>query len=135
MIQLQILRSPDANVLREYKFFQNQLYIGRTNGDFCIQDPGLSRSHLLIEVIEGDLLVHPQKDVDHYLINGKRATEIRKVKAGETITIGNTQLKILSFSETQTRSKKQILDAKMSQLMQEGSERLRLIEKLVRLSK
>jgi hypothetical protein len=135
MIQFQILKSPDDNVLREYKFHQNLLYIGRTSGDFCIQDPELSRSHIMIEVVEENLLIHPQKNVSHYLINGKRATEIRKIKPGESLTIGGTLIKILAYNNTPSLTKKQILDSKMAQLMKEDSERLGLIENLVRMSK
>lgn len=134
MIHIQILKSPDVNVITEFKYYLNQLYLGRGQGDLSIQDPDLHRSELMIEVLGSELLVHPQKDVDHYLINGKRATEIRKIKIGERITIGKTEFKILAFAETPTESKKALLDAKMAKHMQEGSDRLEVIEKLVKLS-
>lgn len=135
MIKLEIRKSPDTHVIREFQFFQNQLYLGRTNGNLCIQDSDLSKSHLMIEVVGADLLAHPQKDVSHYLINGKRATEIRKIKSGDTLTIGKTEIKVLAFDETFSPTKKEVLDPKMKQLMQASDERLVVIEKLVRLSK
>lgn len=135
MIKLQLIKSPDSAAIREFHFFHNQLYLGRSNGNLCIQDPELNRSHLMIEIVGSDLLVHPQKEVSHYLINGKRATEIRKIKLGDSLTIGKTEFKIVDFKETEEFTKKDVLDPKMKQLMQEGSERLGVIEKLVRLSK
>lgn len=135
MIVFEVISSPDTNATRRFDFHQNQIYFGRSNGNLCILDPELSRSHLMLEVVEASLLAHPQKDVSHYLINGKRATEIRTIKAGDVVTIGKTEIRILSFAETNHKTKKEVLDPKMKQLIQEGSDRLGVIEKLVRLSK
>jgi hypothetical protein len=89
----------------------------------------------MIEVIGPILQVHPQTHVDHYLLNEKRATEIRKLKIGDTLTIGETRLKILNFQETKEESKKDFLNRKMSELMASNSPKLELIEKLAQLSK
>ena len=79
MIEFQILQGPDENVISSYKFFQNQIYIGRTSGDLQINDNKLYQSHAMLEVIGKELLIHPQKGVEFYLINGKRASAIRKL--------------------------------------------------------
>lgn len=135
MIQIEILESPDINLLSTFKFFQNELYLGRNSGNIHIEDPSLLDSHLMIEVVEKDLLVHPQKDVSSYLIDGKRASNIRKVKIGQLITIGHTKIKICGFELTEFKTKKQILDEKLAFLAENNSTRMPVIEKLAHLMK
>jgi hypothetical protein len=135
MIQFEVIKSPDSNVIASFKFHRNDVYLGSSAGDLVIRDPALSKSHLMLEVVEGEFLVHPQKDVPFYLINGKRATSIRKIKAQDTLTIGGTQLKILAFSWTQAISKKAILNEKLNELMSSDSLRLPVIEKLSKMMK
>ena len=135
MIEFQVIESPDENILSTFKYFQNQIYLGRSNGDLWIQDPALLASHVMLEIIDKDLLIHPQRDVEFYLINGKRASAIRKLKIDNVITIGKTSLKILAFAETQWESKKDLLNQKLNQLIEVNSERLNVVESLTKLMK
>ena len=135
MIQLEIISSPDSNILTQFQFFQNEVYLGRNSGNLHIQDPALLGSQVMVEVVEKDLIIHPQKGVESYLIDGKRSSTIRKIKSGQIITIGTTSFKVLGFEETQNQSKKQILDKKLNQLVEENSPRLAIIEQLANLMK
>lgn len=135
MIHLEVLSSPDKNVLSSFQFFQNELYLGRSAGNLHIQDPELYESHLMIEVVDKDLIVHPQKNVESYLIDGKRASTIRKIKINQKITMGTTTFKVIAFEETQFASKKSILDNKLNALVEANSSRLQVIEKLAKLMK
>ena len=90
MINFEFIESPDLDIIAPFKYFQNQIYIGRTVGDLWVNDKDLFPSHIFLEVIGSDLLIHPQKDVEHYLLNGKRASSIRKLKVNDAITIGKT---------------------------------------------
>jgi hypothetical protein len=135
MINFEIIESPDANVKTSYKYFKNDLYLGRELGDLLIQDPNLLPSQLMIEILEEELLVHPQKGVESYLLNGKRATSIRKVKVGDTIGFGKTVLKILDFSLTPDRTKKTFLNNKLSSMIEKESPRLTVIEKISQMMK
>ena len=132
MIHFEITDGPDLNTLSTYKFFQNQIFLGKSSGDLWIKDSHLLASHLMLEVVENELLIHPQKGVEFYLINGKRATNIRKLKAQDTIAIGQTTFKILSFEETKKESKKSVLEQKLNQLVEENSKRLVVIENLTK---
>jgi hypothetical protein len=134
MIHFQITQSPDLNVVTTFKYFLNQIYLGRT-GDLAIQDPELQPLHVMIEVIGQDLLIHPQSQVEYFQINGKRATAIRKLKNGDNIAIGSSVIKILDFAETQSPTKKQILNNKLQRLMQQQSPRLGVIEALTQMMK
>ena len=135
MIHLEIISSPDSNILTQFQFFQNELYLGRNSGNLHIQDPALLGSHMMVEVVEKDLIIHPQKGVESYLIDGKRSSTIRKIKSGQIITIGTTSFKVLGFEETQNQTKKQILDKKLNKLVEENSPRLAVIEQLANLMK
>lgn len=135
MINFEIIQSPDLNAVSTFKFFQNEIYLGKTSGDVWINDKDLKASHLMLEVIEKELLIHPQKNIEFYLINGKRATTIHKLKIKDQITVGKTIFKILAFEQTKRESKKEILNKKLNQLIEENSPRLNVIERLTKLMK
>jgi hypothetical protein len=135
MIEFHITESPDTDVCSTFKFHRNQVYLGFSSGDLFIKDKALKPSHLMIEAIGPDLIVHPQKDIGHYLINGKRATTIRKIKIGDQIGIGQTVIKILSFDETLHRTKKEVLDEKFTKLLEGNSSKLPVIEAISKLMK
>ena len=133
MINIEFIQSPDTDVLAAFEYFQNQLYIGQNNGDLWIEDNELYPSHIMLEIIATDLLIHPQKNVEFYLLNGKRASSVRKLKINDVITIGKTVFKVLNYSETIIETKQQILDKKLNALIAEDSPRLPIIESLTKL--
>ena len=135
MISLEIVKSPDLNVVGSFRYFQNQIYLGRTQGHLWIDDIALNPSHLMLEVIAQDLLIHPQRGVEFYLVNGKRSTAIRKIKMNDLVTIGETTIKIHAFTETLRESKKQILNNKLNQMIENNSSQLTVIESLTKLTK
>jgi hypothetical protein len=135
MIIFEFIKSPDKDILSTFQYFQNEIYIGRSSGNLLIKDPSLCESHLMVEVIGPDLIVHPQKKVNHYLIDGKRSTTVRKIKVGQVITIGKTEFKITQFQETIFRTKKTILDEKLAQIIETNSPRVETIELLAKLMK
>lgn len=135
MIRFQIIKSPDLTVTTEYCFLKNELHLGKDRGDLYIADPDLRSNHVMLEVQGNDLLIHPQRQVEYYLINGKRTTAIRKLKANDEVTVGGTVFRILDFTETMVESKKNILNQKLNQLIEEDSPRLAVIERLNNLMK
>lgn len=135
MIHFEVSESPDQNVISSFKYFQNQIYVGRTMGDLWINDNSLLTSHLMLEVIGKELLIHPQKGVEFFLINGKRSTNIRKLKPNDKVSIGNTTFKVIAFEETERSSKKELLNNKLNKLIEENSSRLNVVEKLTKLMK
>lgn len=135
MITFEITESPDNNVKRQFTFYKNQVYLGKSAGDLWINDPLLLSSNTLLEVIGQDLLIHPQRDVEFYLINGKRASVIRKLKRMDVVTIGNTSLRVLDFSNSEVQTKKEVLDRKLDKLIEQNSPRLTVIEEVTKLMK
>ena len=132
MIHFEITEGPDLNTTAPFLFYQNQIYLGRTSGDLWIKDHDLSASHVMLEVIGHELLIHPQKGVEFYLINGKRATTIRKIKVNDVIQIGATKIKVLSFEETIRESKKTLLNQKLQKLIEANASRLVIVESLTK---
>lgn len=132
MIQIEITQSPDLNVISTFKYFQNQIYLGTSTGDLWIKDNELSASHVMLEVIGNELLIHPQRGIEFYLINGKRASVIRKLKPQDEVLIGKTTFKVISFDETVRKSKKDILNNKLSQFVETNSPRLPVVEELTK---
>ncbi len=135
MIRFKIIKSPDLTVITEYRFLKNELHIGKNKGDLFISDPDLRSAHIMLEVQGKELLVHPQRQVEYFLMNGKRATSIRKLKVNDEITIGQTTLQVLEFSVTVVESKKNILNQKLNNLIEQDSSRLSVIESLNNLMK
>jgi hypothetical protein len=135
MIQIEIIQGPDQNTISPVKYFQNQIFIGRSSGDLQIDDPELNKLHLMLEVIGQDLILHPQKGVEFYLLNGKRSSVVRKIKTTDSITVGKTTFKVVSFEETIREKKKDILNRKLNQLIEDNSLRMPVIENLSKLMK
>lgn len=135
MIIFEITESPDSNVKKQFTFYKNQVYLGKNSGDLWINDSLILQNNTLLEVINNDLLIHPQRGVEFYLINGKRASVIRKLKRMDVITIGNTSLRIIDFKKSESLNKKQVLDKKLDKLIEENSSRLTVIEEITKLMK
>lgn len=135
MIEIEFIDSPDPRIKESFTFHLNQLYLGRMGENLFILDPDLKDSHVLIEIIENELLIHPQSGVDSYLIDGKRASTIRKIKPNQKITIGGTTFKINRFEETKFATKKSILDNKLAALMEKEDIKLNSIEVLAKAMK
>lgn len=135
MLEFDITESPDSDVVGHYHLSKNEIYLGQVLTDINIKDPLLLNSHAFMEVLADKLLFHPQKDIGHYLLNGKRALTIRKLKTGDTIQIGATKIKILAFNHTPNPSRKEILDGKLAQFIETQDPRLEVIELLGQMMK
>lgn len=136
MISFKILSSPDYEInTQTYTYYQNIIYLGFAQGHFFIKDSELIDNHLMLEVLDNDLLLHPNPKIESFLIDGKRATSVRKLKINQIVTIGNTQIQILDFKNTEHLTRKEILDAKLNQILERDDSRLTIIEKLSGLMK
>lgn len=135
MIHIEVVSSPDNRVIYPFTFYKNQILIGKTQGDICINDPSLNKTHMMLEIVDEQLFLHPMKDTAYFLLNNKRSTTIKKIKTNDTFTIGNTLIKIINFSINPKISKKNILNLSLDRLIEENSPKLNLIENLSKLMK
>ncbi len=130
MIKIECLQTPDINALGIYEYGQNMIYLGRKDTDFTPQDFSLPENAMMIEVIEDQFYIHPQKSLEYFLINKKRCTGVKKIKRGDEITLGETIIKLIDFRFDQFETKKQILDSKLKTIIENNSSKLEAIRKL-----
>jgi len=131
MISFKIIQSNDYEIINQtYTFYQNLIYLGHSQGHFYIKDPLVIDNHLMLEVIDNDLYIHPHAKVEFFLVDGKRSTSIKKIKPNQIITIGSTQIEILKFNQTELLLRKEILDIKLKQMIDNQDPRLTVIEEL-----
>lgn len=135
MIEFEIMESPDSDVIGHYLIHKNEIYLGQILTDINIKDPLLLGSHAFMEVLEDKFLFHPQKDIGHYLLNGKRALTIRKLKNYDIIQIGKTKIKIISYQYKYYPSRKEILDQRLASFIASQDPRLEIIEMLGQMMK
>jgi hypothetical protein len=130
MIKIHCLETSDTNALGVYEYGQNMIYLGRKNTDFILNDLTWPENAMFFEVIEDQFYVHPQKSLEYFLINGKRCTGVKKIKRQDSITIGQTKIKLLDFSNSSFPTKKQVLDGKLGEIVQTNSPKLEMVRKL-----
>lgn len=134
MIQITINSSPDINKIGTITFNKNLIYIGNNHTcDLFISDTNLISNHLIIEIVESKMIVHPHKDIDFFLVNGKRTTGHKFVTLGNKIKIGGTEFTIDLFTETTYISMKETLNKLTDDLIKEESPLLDVIQELQRL--
>lgn len=67
---------------------------GRSDGDFNINDPNVSKKHMVIEVWSGDnIYVRDLSSTNGTYLNGVRVIS-SKLKDGDSIQIGSTHLRV-----------------------------------------
>lgn len=120
MIEVEVISSPDEEMLGKHLFYRNYLTMGQNIGDLLFLDKGIIDGQILIEVTEKDLLIHNAAS-DHYFINDKIANGSKKIKIGDVIGIGKTSVKICHAGHIQIKSKKEII-RKSLQLISQAEE-------------
>jgi hypothetical protein len=131
MIHLEITKSNNSDHLGEYQFHKDLIYIGSNlSADIYLPEKEILTNHLFIEVVEGKLLVHPSREADFFLVDGKRTTSVRYIKINQKISVGETEILIKSFSVSPMVSLREKLNEKTDQLINAKSDMLDLIAKL-----
>ncbi|MBY0516156.1 MAG: hypothetical protein K2P81_04570 [Bacteriovoracaceae bacterium] len=129
MLEITVLKSEDPDFEGVWSFQKNQIYFGHPDGD--IAPSGLPNSFtFMLEVLPEFLQVHPHPDLEFWLLNGKRASKGRKVKIGDNIQVQNIEFKITAAKFQEFKTKKQILDMKLKQLISTEAPILNLIQLL-----
>ncbi len=93
MIQLEIIESPDREILGDYITYRNDLIIGRsTSADLPIDDSKLDEIHALIRLLPTHLYIRTVPGSSSFLLNGKKFAGEKKIKCDEHLTIGDTKI-------------------------------------------
>ncbi len=99
MILLEITNSPDQEILGEYKTFKNDILIGQhLHVDFPIADPQLEDVHAIIRLNPKTLFIKTLPNKTFFILNGKKFSGEKKLSTGDTITIGQTSIRIANFN-------------------------------------
>lgn len=131
MITVEIVQCREPLKIGEYNFHKNQIYMGSNlSADFYINDHDLHSNHFFLEIVENKLLLHPHRSIDFYLIDGKRTTSMRYLKAGQKIAYKSVEFIIKSFSEIKTSSFRETLNNKTDELINNKSPLLKVITQI-----
>ncbi len=80
---------------RVFNLKKSRTVFGRTDGDFNIDDPNVSKKHMVIEVWSRDnIYVRDLSSTNGTFLNGVPVIS-SKLKDGDTIQIGSTHLRVL----------------------------------------
>lgn len=129
MINLSIENARDSDRIGNYTFHKNLIYIG-SNHDADIYGPTehIKSNHVFLEVVEGQLLVHLGRSVEYILVNQKRTTSFKTLKAGDVIELGKFKVRLVSFSETENLNLKELLKARVQTIETSDPELTELIK-------
>ncbi len=135
MIEIEIIQSPDPEVMGLRSFCKNIVYIGNNKGDVLIRDDKIIDYHLTIEVNAYNIYAHIHPNIPYFHLNGKRTSGIINLVPGNLLTIGNTTIAFKDASYQEELSKRDILNTKLNQLIEADApelEILALLEQRVR---
>ncbi|MBT3583856.1 MAG: hypothetical protein HN509_03035 [Halobacteriovoraceae bacterium] len=105
MIEIEIIESPDPEILGPHSFYFQKLIFGRSkNSHLFIDDRALCKNHIRIEKSESGVLCQNMES-KFYLSNGKKISGKKLHKIDDLIKIGETTLKIVSVSNDDTATK------------------------------
>lgn len=97
MIHLQITHSIDKDLIGDFQFAKNLIYIGKTEGDLRIENDLIMNQHLFIEIYDSKVIVQPNKNLEYFLVNGKRTTGPKYLKINSEIDLGVIKFKLINF--------------------------------------
>lgn len=130
MIKIEVIHSHDTDLIGEFTFLKNLIYIGNTIGDLRVNTPKIYNQHLFIEIVDNKLIAHPNKEVDFYLVDGKRTTNIKILKRGSTIDLDVIKFRIVDFQDGLYLSTKETINQQTDILINLKHPILEQIQKL-----
>jgi hypothetical protein len=117
MIEIEIIKSADLDFVGKWKFYKNSIYLGYPEADILVTD--LMQSYaFMIEILPTGLQVIPHPKIEYWLLNGKRATQPRRIKMGDQVQVGETLFKVIDCMFVENKSKKEFLDEKLAELVE-----------------
>jgi len=97
MIELNITASDDIDILGQYLTYADKITLGKkSDADLIINDHTLSPHHLTFELINSQLRLTPTEGAIFWL-NEKKSIGPKNAKIGDSLKIGTTTMKVVSF--------------------------------------
>jgi len=109
MININIILSPDKDIIDDFTYYQNSIILGSAStSNLVISDPDLDREHLLLEAKDTGLFCKNVQEGKFYISNGKKISGGKIHYPGDQITIGKTKIKIINFAKTDNNFKNKL---------------------------
>lgn len=129
MIHYKINKCPDSDYIGEVKTNKNLIYLGSNlTSDVHLPDKALRTNHLFIEIAEGKLVAHSHADVEFFWVNGKRSKKFKFLNIGDKIQIGESEIEIILYAQTETIDKRNALNAATDRLISIKKEFLPIVQ-------
>lgn len=131
MILIEVLKCPDQDFLGKFSFFKEFIRVGSsTNVELYLNDKDLCKSHLVLEV-QGEVLTATLSgEQSLFWVNGKRTAGVKRLKVNDLISIGRTEIKVLSILKQDLKTKREALNLNTEELIKEQSSLLKYIKAL-----
>lgn len=97
MIEFEILRSPDPELLGRHKFFFPRISLGPQSAHLPLRDPSAA---LVLELAPKGVLLNTRAA---YLFNGKRVLGQKMLVPDDQIELGETTFRLVSFEALASR--------------------------------
>jgi hypothetical protein len=99
MIKVEIIKTPDSEVLGVKEFFKDKINIGIDRGDIKINDEHLIEYHLALEIFNGQLYPLLNGKLNYFHLNSKKVSGEFPLKLEDQIKIGETEMIIRDFRQ------------------------------------
>lgn len=129
MIEFEIIDSPDPELIGKNIFYKNQIFIGPKGKDVYIPSSN-KLGNVSIDVFPQCLAVTPNRDIDFFLLNGKRSNTTRKVNIGDIIEIDDNKIKITNAEYQVYQLKEDILKDNLKEIIENNPKKLEIIKTL-----
>jgi ABC-type multidrug transport system fused ATPase/permease subunit len=80
------------------------LEVGRECSGLIVQDPSVSRRHVLLTVGPGTLTIEDLGSSNGTTVNGRAVTAVTYLMAGDVVGMGNTQIVVIEVGEAEPKS-------------------------------
>lgn len=129
MIKLEVLDSNDFDRLGNFQFFKDLIYVGSNHdADLFLPIDDLKSNHIFLEIADGKLLAHLGRNTEYILINGKRTTSFKTLKAGDVISLQSLEFKIDSYHSEEISSISDFLKRRVSESKENNPELMELLK-------
>lgn len=131
MIRLNVEQTNSEERMGEYLFEKNLIYIGNNiDADLYLEDNELNSNHIIIEIVDGQLIAHAGTKTEAFWVDGKITTKFKFLSPGNKIKAGKSVINVVEFSPTKRQTKRELLNKNTDELLKEKNELLDVIKSI-----
>lgn len=131
MIEINLISSPDIEVIGTYKVFYDSISIGTsTKNDLILEDPEISEFHMLLTSTKDGLICQGIDESIDFQVNDKHFRGKKKLAKKDKIKIGKTVFEFLDSSVEPESEITISLKDSYEKLLKEYPEQEKLIDEM-----